>query len=206
MNLYRLITTSKIYNYLINKKSKRKANNLMPYINNNSKILDVGCGNLLIAREIVKLNKSVSITGIDVMALPEISDITEHPQISYIKASAEKIPFADKSFDISLCLVTLHHINNQSEVLKELSRVTKTKGFVIILEDGYSSRLGKLALIINDVLHNFFKPQPAFDFNFHSYNEWIELFKSSGLELNTFEKHMVHFNLMTQYQFILSPK
>lgn len=206
MWLYKKITSFKPYIRLAENKARRKAENTAHYLSDGDKILDVGCGNLYIARELLRLNNNLHITGVDVMLLPEISTITEGNQIQFVQASAEQLPFPDDTFDTSLCFVTLHHIHNQGTVLRELSRVTKKSGFVLILEDGYTSRLGRLAIILNDIFHNFFKPEPSFDFGFRSFNEWIELFDSCDLKLIDYQKQKVHFNIMTQYLFILSPK
>jgi ubiquinone/menaquinone biosynthesis C-methylase UbiE len=52
-----------------------------------------------------------------------------YPESLHIAASADKLPFKNKSFDVTLLLFTLHHLNNKQwhKCLKEVERVTKDK-------------------------------------------------------------------------------
>ncbi len=45
-----------------------------------------------------------------------------------------KIPFKDNSFDLITCFAVLHHIPNVSFVFKEISRVLKPNGFLLLRE------------------------------------------------------------------------
>lgn len=49
-----------------------------------------------------------------------------------VVASAEKLPFADKSFDLVYCLETLEHADKPWLICAEIERVLKPKGVAII--------------------------------------------------------------------------
>ena len=54
---------------------------------------------------------------------------------SYVKPAATGImPFPDATFDLVLCLSTLHHIPNVSTVLAEMARVIEPGGYALIRE------------------------------------------------------------------------
>lgn len=44
----------------------------------------------------------------------------------------KKIPIKSKTFDVSVCLETLEHVFYPDKVIKEIERITKDKGFIII--------------------------------------------------------------------------
>ncbi|MBU0612771.1 class I SAM-dependent methyltransferase [Patescibacteria group bacterium] len=104
-------------------------------------VLDVGCGN---GRLLHFLNRyRVKYVGIDVSSkLLKIAkqlvdekictSITSH---SFIEASAEKLPFADRTFDIAFAIASLYHIPSKElrqRSINEISRVLKPGGVFIM--------------------------------------------------------------------------
>jgi SAM-dependent methyltransferase len=81
-------------------------------------VLDVGCGDGRITN-LINLPKE-NITGLDLSA-----KALEHVTTKTVCASADCLPFDDKSFDILLCNETLEHLSYQGypKTLSELSRV-----------------------------------------------------------------------------------
>ncbi|MHA1222299.1 MAG: class I SAM-dependent methyltransferase [Candidatus Heimdallarchaeaceae archaeon] len=51
---------------------------------------------------------------------------------SLVCCDIEKIPHLDNSFDTILCINTLNFVKNDVKIIKELSRVTKKRGRIII--------------------------------------------------------------------------
>jgi dolichyl-phosphate beta-glucosyltransferase len=94
-----------------------------------SVILDVGAGtggNLL---AFGKLGKSF---GIDASERA-VKFCGERGLKNVIQSAAEKINYADKTFDIITCLDVLEHVINPVEVLLEMKRVLKDDGTIIIM-------------------------------------------------------------------------
>lgn len=58
-------------------------------------------------------------------------DLQKGPGVDMV-ASAEKLPFADKSFDLVLCLETLEHAERPWLIAAEIDRVLKPHGIAVI--------------------------------------------------------------------------
>ncbi len=56
-----------------------------------------------------------------------------HPEIRLVRADACALPFADRSFDVALCSLTLHHLSadDSVQVLRDLDRVARI-GFLAV--------------------------------------------------------------------------
>ena len=58
-------------------------------------------------------------------------DLQKGPGVDMV-ASAEKLPFADKSFDLVLCLETLEHAERPWLIAAEIERVLKPNGIAVV--------------------------------------------------------------------------
>ncbi|HIQ27541.1 MAG TPA: class I SAM-dependent methyltransferase [Sulfurovum sp.] len=79
------------------------------------------------------------------MAVDPAKDMLKYA-LPYIKtqvASAEDIPFEERSFDVVLMGESLHHFNNIDQALKEIVRVLKKEGKIFIYDFDVSTFLGK---------------------------------------------------------------
>jgi ubiquinone/menaquinone biosynthesis C-methylase UbiE len=112
-------------------------------------ILDIGCGLgidlLLVAEEATRLNKRVSIVGLDqnstmVEEAKKLYDSQKErlsPDISIriLRGDILQMEFADETFDIVRSDITLQHVDIPKAVV-EIKRVLKTNGRLIALEGG----------------------------------------------------------------------
>ncbi|TNE73782.1 class I SAM-dependent methyltransferase, partial [bacterium] len=89
----------------------------------NCKILDVGCGDGKIAKSIKSIHPKIEIEGIDVL-------VREDCEILVTKFDGVNIPYPENYFDFILLIDVLHHTEHSNELLKECKRVAK-KGIVI---------------------------------------------------------------------------
>lgn len=93
-------------------------------------VLDVGCGTGALCA--VLAEKGLSVTGVD-PAAKMLSIAKRHPEsrkINYIHGNAlEKLPFEDKSFDISIASYVAHgmHEGERKHLYAEMARVTKSR-------------------------------------------------------------------------------
>ncbi|MFC1727120.1 class I SAM-dependent methyltransferase [Patescibacteria group bacterium] len=55
-----------------------------------------------------------------------------YPQISYKNARIEKIPFKSNQFDVALVIRVSHHLPSLEKPFKEISRILKPQGFLIL--------------------------------------------------------------------------
>jgi SAM-dependent methyltransferase len=123
------------------------------------KILDIGCGLgidiLLVAEEANRLNKKVSIIGLDQNStmIDEAKKLYENQKdhlssnisIEILRGDILQMEFADETFDIVRSDITLQHVD-LPKALIEIKRVLKVNGRLIALEGGagniYSSDEG----------------------------------------------------------------
>jgi SAM-dependent methyltransferase len=93
----------------------------------NSKILDVGCGT---GGNLEMLEKFGAAEGVDVS--DDALEFCKSKGLKVHKGLAEKLPFADESFDIVTALDVVEHLDDDIAGLKEMFRVTKTGGKSLI--------------------------------------------------------------------------
>lgn len=94
------------------------------------RILEVGCGPGDDARRLAAGGHEV--TAVDVEA-SEGWSLDSHG-VTFIEGSAERLPFADDSFDAVLERDALHHIAEPGRVLREIRRVLRPDGVAVIVE------------------------------------------------------------------------
>lgn len=106
-------------------------------------VLDVGAGSgelLRVAAEFArKQNRTARLTGLELnwrsaQAIRENS--LDFAEINSVRADAFRLPFADDSFDYSMCSLFTHHFTDEKilEIFAEMQRVARRKIFVIDLE------------------------------------------------------------------------
>ena len=99
-----------------------------------NKVLDVGTG----SGDFVKVLKSVfsgaTIEGIDPNAESLAKAREIYPDMTFSKMTAENLMFENDSFDVVSMSMALHHLPKVKKGLKELKRVVRPAGWVIINE------------------------------------------------------------------------
>lgn len=96
----------------------------------NKKLLEVGHGLGFFSQEADK--RGASVTGIDVGKKLATLSKKRVSNGKFIVASADNIPFKDNTFDIVLCTEVIEHMDNPLAALKEIYRVTKVDGLIVI--------------------------------------------------------------------------
>ncbi len=124
------------YEYIFEKESKLFIKDYNDRIGvkklfSNKKILDLGCGfgtGSVVIGEFAK-----SVIGTDIVKYKEW-DSLKTKNVSFKKTSTGRLPFKDSTFDGVFIKDVLHHLKDMDRMLKEVLRVTKTGGDIIILE------------------------------------------------------------------------
>ena len=116
----------------------------------NDVILDVGTGRGLHAIGFAKALQKCRVIGVDIWSQTPLSgnrieNALENAKIEGVSdkvefknADVRKLPFPDKYFDVVVCSFVLHNIRKEwRKALKEMIRVLKTSGKLVIAEIGY---------------------------------------------------------------------
>lgn len=114
-----LIEKLKIYN------TEKKISTLSSYLPKRGKLLDFGCGDLLLSRAIKKMYSKIDLTGVDVV------DFGIRPNnIRVVLYDGEKLPFKKNEFDTVIAYHVFHHCPKPNWALEECIRVAKKKLFL----------------------------------------------------------------------------
>ncbi len=99
-----------------------------------ARILEIGCGTGAILESL--LNRGFgNLTGVDIDA-PSLSFAKTNPHpFKLIQADGNRLPFHQGGFDLSLCHYLLMWTHSPDQMLKEMTRVTKTGGWVMALAE-----------------------------------------------------------------------
>jgi len=96
-------------------------------------VLDVATGTGAVARELIR-QKGCSVVGVD--QSPEMLDEARRrsPHVRFVEASADNLPFPDKSFDALTFTYLLRYVPDPAATLRELARVVRPGGTITALE------------------------------------------------------------------------
>lgn len=139
-------------------------------INNNSVLLDIGCNTGHLLKTIRKFNKNCQCWGVDIE--PKIMTL-QIENCHFKIADARNLPFQESYFDIVFVLDILEHIRDVENAIKEIRRVLKPNGLVV-LSGPTESWFYKFCrfLQFGQVEKNVTCEKPGFrgeiDFHFHS--------------------------------------
>ncbi len=106
-----------------------------------TKVLDVGTGPGYFIHTLLNIFPEAEITGVD----PDEKSLQEaamaFPRAEFKIMKGEKIDFQDSTFDLASISMALHHLSDIQKTLKEMQRVVKPGGWIIVNElysDGLS--------------------------------------------------------------------
>ena len=97
-------------------------------------VLDVGCGT---GSTTAFLGSHRRVVGCD-FATEALGFSARRGLSSLVQAGAERLPFTDRSFDVVLALDVLEHHDDDARVAKELARVARPGGVVLITVPAFS--------------------------------------------------------------------
>jgi ubiquinone/menaquinone biosynthesis C-methylase UbiE len=98
-------------------------------------VLDVGTGNGAFIHVLKKTFSYAEITGVD----PNLKSLEaareRYPEITFRQMTAEKLDLEDNVFDVVSISMALHHLPKVKKGLREIKRVVKPNGYIIINEN-----------------------------------------------------------------------
>lgn len=98
------------------------------------RVLDAGCGTGYLAAGLRRARPDLDVVGTDLSAgmLAKARDAGAAP---VLQADAERLPFADGSFDVVAARGVLHHLPHVGPALAEWRRVLRPDGAVVLLSE-----------------------------------------------------------------------
>ena len=102
-------------------------------LNNENKILDVGCAKGFMLYDFYKLNPNLDLYGIDISKYAIDNSVPEIKHKLQV-ANAIKLPYEDNFFDLVISINTIHNLDKVecAIALKEISRVSKKNSFLTV--------------------------------------------------------------------------
>lgn len=98
-------------------------------------ILDVGCASGWFLSQLQQVFPQTKCIGVDVYSEAVKYGQKIYHRLTLKTADIHKLPFTHHAFDLTICTEVLEHVVNPSQVLREIKRVTKPNGEIIIEMD-----------------------------------------------------------------------
>lgn len=109
------------------------------------RVLEVGCGTGVVARDLaVRVGPTGQVTGVDpTHVLIDVAERlrAEHgiANVSFAVEDGAALPFGDGAFDLTAAITVLCHLPEREQVLREMVRVTRPGGRVLIVDGEYAA-------------------------------------------------------------------
>ncbi|KJR40105.1 Methyltransferase type 11 [Candidatus Magnetoovum chiemensis] len=122
-------------------------------------VLNVACGSGELEKLLLAKYHNLSLYGIDIsdnMLNIAKTKLSSYENVYLQKSSAQELPFNNNMFDSVVSTNSFHIFNNPDKVIKEIYRVTKPQGSVIIMDwckDYIICRLYDIVLKLIDKSH-----------------------------------------------------
>ena len=138
-------------------------------LTNKSSILDIGCAKGFMLHDFMEALPGVQVAGVDISDYA-LGEAMEKVKPFLRKASAEKLPFPDKSFDLVISIASHHNLEGEplKTALKEMERVSRKHKFLKVA--GYRTqeeriRFEKWNIVAKTWMHC---------------DDWVKLFQEVG--------------------------
>ena len=142
------------------------------------KILDIACGGGALSLKIAE--KGFEVYGVDLLedAINRAKRLAEREKIAcaFKVGNAEDLPYPDRYFDKAVCSSSLEHFKDDIKALKEMHRVLKPSGSVVLTTDSFTYP-------ISDELKEMHR-KIAYVVNYYTPEKLKERFEISGFEMN----------------------
>lgn len=147
------------------------------FLNENSKILEVGCTNGFTSLEIARL-LNCNVWGIDINenSIQNAKSRVKSEKVTFSVGNALNLPFESNFFDMVICSNATSFMRDKGKAIKEYLRVTKPWGFVATCPMYYIKEPPKeLVKKVSDIIDT--------EVDIKTKEEWILLFKKIGFEI-----------------------
>lgn len=153
------------------------------------KSLDVACGPGLVALQFA--STVAHATGLDttpamIARARELAQERGVRNVEWLVGPAEALPFDDATFDIVTCRFAFHHMQDPLAALREMKRVTRPGGAVVVCDGVASDDRAKA-----DAFNAFERVRDPSTVRFLTLRELRDLLPAAGLSIATEESYRV---------------
>ena len=150
---------------------------LQPLLPTTGKVLDVGCGDGLLASLLARQLPATEFPGIDVL-------VREETQIPIDEFDGTTISYDDNSFDTVMMVDVLHHTEDPEILVREAKRVARNW---LVLKDHTCDGIGAYPTLrlmdwVGNAGHGV-----ALPYNYLSQHEWDDLFHRVGMTVESWD-------------------
>jgi SAM-dependent methyltransferase len=144
---------------------------IAPLLPRSARILDVGCGDGLLAEEVLRARPDLRIEGVDVL-------VRSGTPIPVRHFDGRRLPFPDGEFDVTMAVDVFHHAAHPDALMAEMKRVSRE---MILIKDhlahGLPSRLLLRAMDwVGNASHGVRLP-----YNYWTEPEWRAVWVRTGI-------------------------
>jgi SAM-dependent methyltransferase len=145
-----------------------------------ARILDVGCGNGLLAHRLQQRRPDLTIQGIDVLVPPQ-------SHIPVEEFDGKVIPYQNATFDVVMFVDVLHHSADPMRLLREAVRVTRRT--LVIKDHPLNGFLTGPTLRFMDWIANA-RHGIALPYHYWSRQQWFAAFAALGLTVQVWKPRL----------------
>lgn len=142
-------------------------------IPSNCSVLDIGCGDGLLAEDVAKKRKDLTVFGADVL-------VRQSAAIPVREFDGLHLPWDDKSVDVGMFIDVLHHCDDPIGLLDDAKRVSRR---AILIKDHFLTgffAFSRLSLMdkVGNARHGV-----ALPCNYYTKAEWVGIFDQLNLNV-----------------------
>lgn len=178
-----------------------------------ARVLDVGCGTGLFLSPLIAWG-CCELYGVD--GPTEYADRAIRRGYKEVRVVADlstnRLPFDDENFDLVVCKDVFEHLLNPVYALKEIRRVLKTDGLLLLHVPNHFPLYGRIKfLAANDLdTFSFFKGASRWTFphiRFYEHGDSIRVLGEQGFSLFTdLSYHFQAIPFLSRFKFLQSPR
>jgi ubiquinone/menaquinone biosynthesis C-methylase UbiE len=143
----------------------------------NSLVLDIGCGDGLVAHWIRQNRPDITLQGIDIL-------VREETSIPVEAFNGQEIPYDDKSFDAVMFVDVLHHTTDPMILLREAARIARKA--VLIKDHTRNGFFAGPTLRLMDWIGNA-RHDVALPYNYWTHEQWFEALATLNITIDVWK-------------------